>query len=138
MIITENFFEIEDKVEQFSKLLAKHSVAQEYLEALKIFKTDSVRSDLEKILLRKYEAFLQVREYPEALDYQEKLREFYRTKQEYDLLETVADLRLKQNNLQMFLDKIAKSIARRVNPDILVESSVSFSVKKCKGCGLHE
>jgi len=143
VIITENLFAIEEKIQELAELIANSDQAKNYYLASKKCLNDNKAILLEQKLQSADDAFSQIQEYGSHYpDYKEKKHAFYQAKRAYDLYGSVADMHLAEADVQSILDEIALKIANKVSKKIVVKTGNPFanhqSKASCQNHCLHQ
>ena len=137
MIITENFFEIEDQTAKLTNAVIESKVCTDFLHKKRMLESDEKAQQLRSSFTRAKEKFEKVEPYGKhAPDYKELQRAARKEKRALDMHPSVMEFRVAQTQLQGLLDEITSKIAQTVSEDIMVESGNPFFNRgKHGGCG---
>lgn len=137
MIVTENFFELEDQTEELiAAILSSESLKSYKSNRIKMYESNEVR-EKQKNFFDAKESFEKIEAYGiHAPDFRTKQRAVRKAKRELDFCEEVAEFRFSETSLQTILDSISVEIAQTISSDIKVDAGNPFFEKaKGSGCG---
>jgi len=134
MIITQNYFDIEDATSQLAQEILTSDVYKNYQEKKAAMLADTSVLPLRQDFESAKKSFDQIKEYGfHAPDYREKQAQVHKAKRALDMKTSVAEFRLAESDLQNLLDGITKTIASSISEDILVDAGNPFFNEGKKG-----
>ncbi len=136
MIYNEEFFEIENLVNELSNDLLDSELVSEYVSVyLEMDQNKEVDAILVDFLKAK-EAFEKVEPYGKyAPDFKEKRRNARQHKRVLDTNELVSSFKFKETSLQNMLDYMTFDIAKSISNDIKIDAGNPFFEFAKRGCG---
>lgn len=135
MIITENFFEIEDQTERLIQEILQSPETLVYRKRqAELYASPETIEKRAQFLAAKDEVE-QMAHYGEFVPgFKEKQRTLRKRKRELDLDESVAAYRVAETNLQNILDTVGRQVAKTVSEEIKVDAgNPFFESKGCRG-----
>lgn len=135
MIITENFFEIEDQTERLIQKILQSPEAVVYRERQAALYASPVATAKRAQFLTAKDEVEQMTYYGEYVPgFKEKQRMLRKRKRELDLDGEVAAYRLAETSLQHILDAVGLQVAKTVSEEIKVDAgNPFFESKGCRG-----
>ncbi|HIY57876.1 MAG TPA: YlbF family regulator [Candidatus Tetragenococcus pullicola] len=135
MIYNDQFFEIEDQVNELIDSLKESTSFYEYCHFRTILEKDDEGQLLKKEFNEKKADFEKIEPYGKyAPDFTEKRRSLRKAKRALDLAPSVANFRLSETQFQSVLDTIVLEVAESITSEIKVETGNPFFETK-SGCG---
>ncbi|HCM88327.1 MULTISPECIES: YlbF family regulator [Vagococcus] len=136
MIYNEDFFEIENLVNELSDELLSSQLVSEYVSVyLEMDQNKEVDTILVDFLKAK-EAFELIEPYGKyAPDFKEKRRNVRQHKRILDTNELVSNFKFKETSLQNMLDYVTFDIAKSISEDIKIDAGNPFFEFAKRGCG---
>ncbi|KAF1302760.1 YlbF family regulator [Enterococcus saccharolyticus] len=135
MIYDDQFFEIEDQIQEVLVCLQQSNTYQNYLENKKKLYADEEVQIVRADFLQKKEAFERIEAYGSyAPDHREKRRALRKAKRVLDVHPLVAEFRFSETELQGILDEMTIKIAHCISDDIKVDTGNPFFETK-SSCG---
>lgn len=136
IIATIEFVEILDKSEELGQLILQSSTMEEYNAAKNEMENDSVAQTLIARFNKMKEKYEEVERFGRYHpDYSTIMKEVRVTKREMDMHETIAAFKIKETELQGFLDEISKIVAYAVSDKIMVPMDGALFTEGGCGCG---
>ena len=129
MLINEELFVLEQQCEQIIEKIRSSRAMKEFEAAkIQLASSPSAQEKISTFRIAK-EKFAQIEAYGTyAPDYATLRQELFQAKREMDLDSFVYEYRIRERNLQVQLDLIAKKIASAVSDEILVSAGDAFSL----------
>lgn len=121
MIVTTEHISILDKAESLGEMIIQSEVMNRYKNAHHILYNDAVATELIRTFNSMKERYEEVERFGRYHpDYTKVMREVRSIKREMDMHPYVAEFKLKERELQRFLDDISELIAESVSDQIIV------------------
>ncbi|MGX7023632.1 YlbF family regulator [Vagococcus hydrophili] len=136
MIYNEDFFEIENLVNELSVELLN---SQHVLEYVSIYKEMDQSTEVDVVLtefLKAKESFEKIEPYGKyAPDFKEKRRELRQKKRLLDTNDLVSSFKYQETSLQNMLDYVTHDLAKAISDDIKIDAGNPFFEFAKRGCG---
>lgn len=136
MIVTEQFFELEDQAAILVETILASDTFQLYKKnRSEMYASKDVQTKQSDFWSAK-EDFEKIEAYGNHVpDFRKKQRTVRQAKRALDMLEEVAEFRVSETAVQTILDTVGLSIAKNISDEIKVEVGNPFFEKGNHGCG---
>ena len=133
MIYNEEYFQLEESVDQLSQALLKSEIYQNYKKAEEKLKNKEVEMSYQAVIDAQ-KKFFQIAEYGKyAPGYKEARRAFYAQKRAYDCLPEVAAYRRALLDWQKLYYTVIEKIVHTIDESIMIEGGGLWGERNCKG-----